>query len=70
MAEESDLNASIAHLVLAVLGGHNVSKLHPKCFSHPGMQGNYFIHGIIGVLHYQSKYLPLYRNTGRERGRN
>lgn len=55
MGEEDDINASIAHIVLCCVAGQGLGRVHAKSYSHPGMHANYFIHGLIGFLHYQSK---------------
>ncbi|XP_045780494.1 uncharacterized protein LOC123877684 [Maniola jurtina] len=51
---EDDLNASIAHIVLCCVAGDGLARTHVKSFTHPGMHANFFIHGILGFLHYQS----------------
>ncbi|KAF9408292.1 hypothetical protein HW555_011961 [Spodoptera exigua] len=56
-SDENNINASIAHIVLCCVAGRGVSKLHGKSFTHPGMHANFFIHGVLGFLHFQSKIL-------------
>ncbi|XP_023947525.2 uncharacterized protein LOC112052610 [Bicyclus anynana] len=51
---DDDLNASIAHIVLCCVAGDGVARTHVRSFVHPGMHANFFIHGLLGFLHYQS----------------
>ncbi|CAH0721022.1 unnamed protein product, partial [Brenthis ino] len=54
MVDDDDINASIAHIVLCCVAGQGLGRVYAKSYSHPGMHANYFIHGLIGFLHYQS----------------
>ncbi|XP_047539839.1 uncharacterized protein LOC125073165 [Vanessa atalanta] len=54
MGEEDDLNTSIAHIVLCCVAGQSLGRVHAKSYSHPGMHANFFVHGILGFLHFQS----------------
>ncbi|VVD00430.1 uncharacterized protein LOC126977314 [Leptidea sinapis] len=54
MSDEDDLNASIAHILLCCVAGNGLGRTHPKSFTHPGMHANFFIHGVVGFLHFQS----------------
>ncbi|XP_063834622.1 uncharacterized protein LOC135083804 [Ostrinia nubilalis] len=53
-AEDDSLNASLAHIVLCCVAGRGISRMSGKSFTHPGMHANFFIHGVLGFLHYQS----------------
>ncbi|XP_004922100.1 uncharacterized protein LOC114253137 [Bombyx mandarina] len=52
--DEDNLNASIAHVVLCCVAGRGISRMHGRSYTHPGMHANFFVHGILGFLHYQS----------------
>lgn len=54
MGNEDDLGTSIAHIVLCCVAGKGLSRTTGKNFIHPGMHANFFIHGVLGFLHYQS----------------
>uniref|UniRef100_A0A2H1X035 SFRICE_014916 n=1 Tax=Spodoptera frugiperda TaxID=7108 RepID=A0A2H1X035_SPOFR len=54
-SDEISVNASIAHIVLCCVAGRGISNLQGKSFTHPGMHANFFIHGILGFFHFQSK---------------
>ncbi|CAG9569534.1 unnamed protein product [Danaus chrysippus] len=54
MGQEDDVNASIAHIVLCCVAGQGLGHTHGKSFTHPGMHANFFVHGVLGFLHYQS----------------
>ncbi|XP_068625410.1 uncharacterized protein [Battus philenor] len=51
--DEDDLNASIAHVILSCVAGRGISSRSSR-YAQPGMHANFFIHGIIGFMHYQS----------------
>ncbi|KAG6438910.1 uncharacterized protein LOC115454581 [Manduca sexta] len=51
---EDNLHASLAHLVLCCVAGRGISRMHGKSFTDPGMHANFFIHGVLGFLHFQS----------------
>ncbi|XP_072933020.1 uncharacterized protein [Epargyreus clarus] len=52
--DEDNINAAIAHIVLCCVAGRGISRMHSRSFTHPGMHGNFFVHGVLGFLHYQS----------------
>lgn len=51
---DDDLNASIAHIVLCCVAGEGLGRSSARSFTHPGMHANFFVHGILGFLNYQS----------------
>ncbi|CAH2265366.1 uncharacterized protein LOC120634342 [Pararge aegeria] len=51
---DDDLSASIAHIVLCCMAGDGLGRTNANSFAHPGMHANFFIHGVLGFLHYQS----------------
>ncbi|XP_059050601.1 uncharacterized protein LOC131845548 [Achroia grisella] len=51
---DDNLHASVAHIVLCCVAGRGISRMHGKSFTDPGMHANFFIHGVLGFLHYQS----------------
>lgn len=55
--DDDNLHASIAHIVLCCVAGRGISRMQGKSFTHPGMHANFFIHGVLGFVHYQSWYL-------------
>lgn len=55
MGQEDDINASIAHIVLGCVAGQSLGRVHVRSYSHPGMHANFFVHGLLGFLHFQSK---------------
>ncbi|CAG4970898.1 unnamed protein product [Colias eurytheme] len=54
MSDNDDVNASIAHIVLCCVAGQGLSRMHTGGYTHAGMHANFFVHGILGFLHYQS----------------
>ncbi|CAK1541198.1 unnamed protein product [Leptosia nina] len=54
MSDNDDINASLAHVVLCCVAGQGLGRMHAKSFTHPGMHANFFVHGILGFMHYQS----------------
>ncbi|CAH1641590.1 unnamed protein product [Spodoptera littoralis] len=56
-SDEVSVQASVAHIVLCCVAGRGISQHQGKCFTHPGMHANFFIHGILGFLHFQSNLL-------------
>ncbi|XP_075986747.1 uncharacterized protein LOC142983650 [Anticarsia gemmatalis] len=54
MGQDDNVNTSLAHIILCCMAGKGVSGATGKSFTHPGMHANFFIHGILGFLHYQS----------------
>lgn len=62
MGADDNLHASIAHVVLAITTGNGIREFHTvgENFRYPGMHSNLFIHGIVGFLHYQSKFVLMY----------
>ncbi|CAH0597791.1 unnamed protein product [Chrysodeixis includens] len=55
--EDDNISASLAHIVLCCVAGNGISRMSGKSFTHPGMHANFFIHGIMGFLHFQSGIL-------------
>lgn len=64
--EDDNLNASLAHIVLCCVAGRGISRMSGKSFTHPGMHANFFIHGVLGFLHYQSKIFYVYQLLYRD----
>ncbi|XP_053619495.1 uncharacterized protein LOC128680401 [Plodia interpunctella] len=55
MGQEDNLHASLAHIVLCCVAGNGISGWSSgKSFTHPGMHTNFLIHGILGILNFQS----------------
>ncbi|CAH2097192.1 unnamed protein product [Euphydryas editha] len=54
MGQEDDINASIAHIVLGCVAGQSLGRIHARSYSHPGMHANFFVHGVLGFLNFQS----------------
>lgn len=55
MGQDDNLTASLAHIILGCVAGNGIKGMSGKSFTHPGMHANFFIHSILGFLHYQSK---------------
>ncbi|KAJ8709596.1 hypothetical protein PYW08_009600 [Mythimna loreyi] len=56
-SDGDDLTTSVAHLIMCCVAGRGISRMTGATFTHPGMHANFFIHGVIGFLHYQSGIL-------------
>lgn len=54
MGQDDNLNASLAHIVLGCVAARGISGYSGGDCTHPGMHANFFLHSVLGFLHYQS----------------
>ncbi|XP_013185027.2 uncharacterized protein LOC106130675 [Amyelois transitella] len=54
MGQDENLEASLAHIILCCVAGRGISRWSSRSFIHPGMHANFFIHGLLGLINFQS----------------